>query len=464
MISWDVDDRPATLRARAYMLGMRIARDKQAFEGEEHTLQVARQRQQSGNCPPTRLTRWVSGIRETRRDGMTVWTVRPRRTRPVARVFYVHGGGYVHPLTADYWLLVRDLARAGIEVVVPAYPLAPDATVDTVLPALQRLAEESLAGLPTVLMGDSAGGALVLVLAQLLRDAGGAQPAGVVMLSPWLDATLDEDAVAGLEASDPMLAESGLRAAGRWWAGSRSPADPLVSPVNGDVHDLPPLDVFIGDKDILRPAVDDLVAKARVQDADLRLHEVRAMFHVWMTRRIPEARRTRQALVRIVRERVGAGAVPGATWHFEQQVTVNAPAAEVWARVVTPEGINDEMRPVMTMTLPRGAQSVTIDTITVGQPIGRAPLRLGGLIPFEYDDLLVAELEPGRRFREESTMLSMRAWIHDRTVEPAGNRTVVTDRVTFEPRLPLSVAGPVLSGVIQAFFAHRHRRLRRYFG
>ena len=76
----------------------------------------------------------------------------------------------------------------------------------------------------------------------------------------------------------------------------------------------------------------------------------------------------------------------------------------------------------------------------------------------------MVELEPGRRFREQSTMLSMRAWTHDRTVEAAGERTIVTDRVAFEPRLPLRVAGPLLKQIIQAFFAHRHRRLRRYFG
>lgn len=152
------------------------------------------------------------------------------------------------------------------------------------------------------------------------------------------------------------------------------------------------------------------------------------------------------------------------TWHFERQVTVNAPAADVWARVVTPEGINEEMRPVMTMTLPRSARGITIDSIQVGQPVGRALLRLGGLIPFDYDDLVVVELEPGRRFREESTMLSMRVWTHDRTVQPAGGRAVVTDRVAFEPRLLLRLAGPLLKQAIQAFFAHRHRRLRRYFG
>ena len=61
------------------------------------------------------------------------------------------------------------------------------------------------------------------------------------------------------------------------------------------------LDLFIGDRDILRPAVD--VLTERVQDArvDLHVHEVTSMLHVWMTRAIPEARRTRTQLVELVR-------------------------------------------------------------------------------------------------------------------------------------------------------------------
>ena len=116
-----------------------------------------------------------------------VWTARPRRDEPLARVVYIHGGGYVHPLTADYWRLIRSLTKAPAEVVVPAYPLAPDATVDDVLPRLLELVTAVSAAapaLPTLLMGDSAGGALVLVLAARLRDHGGGQLAGVVALSP----------------------------------------------------------------------------------------------------------------------------------------------------------------------------------------------------------------------------------------------------------------------------------------
>jgi monoterpene epsilon-lactone hydrolase len=234
---------------------------------------------------------------------MVRWTVRPRRRQPVARVLYLHGGGYVHPLTRDYWRLVRALVRAPAEVVVPAYPLAPSATVDQVVPRLLELADELLHDpeeLPLVLMGDSAGGALVLVLAQHLRDAGASRPALVVGLCPWLDARLEESEVGDLEPTDPMLATSGLRAAGRWWAGPRDPGDPVVSPLFGDLSGLPPVHVWIGDRDILRPAVDRLEQEASRVDAGLVVHEVSAMFHVWMTRWVPEGRRTRRALRQLV--------------------------------------------------------------------------------------------------------------------------------------------------------------------
>ena len=235
---------------------------------------------------------------------MTVWTAAPRRRAPRVRVLYLHGGGYVHPLTADYWRLVRALVRTPAEVVVPCYPLAPDATVDDVVPRLLSLVRQAAGSdLPLVLMGDSAGGALVLVLARLLADEGGPPVAGVVCLSPWLDATLDEDEVQDLEASDPMLAESGLRAAGRWWAGAREPSDPLVSPQHVTLDGLPPVDVLIGDRDILRPAVERLADRARDADVQVRVHERTSMFHVWMTRAIPEGRRTRRDLVALLRAR-----------------------------------------------------------------------------------------------------------------------------------------------------------------
>lgn len=148
----------------------------------------------------------------------------------------------------------------------------------------------------------------------------------------------------------------------------------------------------------------------------------------------------------------------------ERQSVVDAPVERVWARIVTPEGINHELRPWMTMSMPRGAESLTVDTVPVGEPIGRCWLRLFGVVPFDYDALTIAELWPGQGFHEESTMLSMRLWRHERSVtsEDKG-KTLVHDRLTFELRAPMRLLTPVVASGIRALFGHRHRRLALHF-
>lgn len=147
----------------------------------------------------------------------------------------------------------------------------------------------------------------------------------------------------------------------------------------------------------------------------------------------------------------------------ENDVDVAATPDAVWARVVDAEGINHEMRPWMTMRMPRGTAGLTIETIPLGRPVGRAWLRLFGLIPFDYDHLTIVELEPGKRFLERSTMLSMRHWEHERTLVPVPGGTRVSDRVILEPRLPIPGMAAILARFVDAFFKHRQRRLRAHF-
>jgi hypothetical protein len=141
---------------------------------------------------------------------------------------------------------------------------------------------------------------------------------------------------------------------------------------------------------------------------------------------------------------------------------LNASPSEVWDRVITPEGINDEMRPYLRMTLPPGVDEITPESIEIGVPIGRSWILLFGLLPFDYDDVTLARLEPGCGFLERSKMLSQRSWEHERTLEPVGGGCLVTDRVSWQPRLGLP-ARP-LRPVIGWFFRHRHKRLRQHFG
>lgn len=140
---------------------------------------------------------------------------------------------------------------------------------------------------------------------------------------------------------------------------------------------------------------------------------------------------------------------------------VPASAAEVWARVSTMQGVNAELAPLVRMTHPPGMDRLDPARIRLGERLFRSWILLFGVLPIDYDDLTLVRLEPGRGFLEDSPFLSQRRWVHERTLDAVPGGCRVTDRVSFEPRLP--VGGRILQAVFHAVFRHRHRRLRRAF-
>ena len=118
--------------------------------------------------------------------------------------------------------------------------------------------------------------------------------------------------------------------------------------------------------------------------------------------------------------------------------------------------------------MPREMGEATIDDVSVGEPLGRSWILLAGLVPVDYDDLCLAELEPGRRFRERSSTSTLRTWVHERTVEPAGEGAcTVTDRLEWEAkRLVAALPGSerLVAAIVGFLFRHRHRRLARRWG
>jgi hypothetical protein len=147
---------------------------------------------------------------------------------------------------------------------------------------------------------------------------------------------------------------------------------------------------------------------------------------------------------------------------FRIESSLGAGPAAVWERAMSAEGINAELGPLLRMTVPRGLDSLDLHGLEPG-PLGRSWLLLFGLIPVDYDDIGLARIEPGRGFLERSTMLSMRLWEHERTIEAGeGGGATIADRLAWEPRLPLP--GRLLRPLIAALFRHRHERLRRHFG
>ena len=109
-------------------------------------------------------------------------------------VLYTHGGAYVSPLSEPHWEIVGQLIEAGgAAVTVATYPLAPEHTHEAAYQLLERVYRGLLTRVPherIVLCGDSAGGGLALGQALYYRDRSLPTAGHVVLLAPWLDATL----------------------------------------------------------------------------------------------------------------------------------------------------------------------------------------------------------------------------------------------------------------------------------
>jgi hypothetical protein len=147
---------------------------------------------------------------------------------------------------------------------------------------------------------------------------------------------------------------------------------------------------------------------------------------------------------------------------IEEHGLLAAPPERVRERITTPAGINDEFRPFLRMTFPADVDQLTPETAPVGKRLFRSWILLLGVLPVDYDDITLVSIEPGRGFHERSAMGSQRVWEHERTIVAEGEGCRVTDRVSFEPRLP-GTAGLTLV-LARRVFVHRHRRLRRAFG
>jgi ligand-binding SRPBCC domain-containing protein len=149
------------------------------------------------------------------------------------------------------------------------------------------------------------------------------------------------------------------------------------------------------------------------------------------------------------------------SYSFSISTPLQASAQQVWAHASTFAGVNRELWPIAQMTFPPAMRRLTPEAIPLGRTAFRSWILLFGLVPVEFDDFMLVDLEPGRGFSEVSRMLGMREWRHRRNVESAGGGCVLRDEVTMLPRWPW--IGWLQAQVYQQIFQWRHRTLRRLF-
>jgi monoterpene epsilon-lactone hydrolase len=217
--------------------------------------------------------------------GETVWAPDAAASGPV--LLYLHGGGFIACSPETHRPLVSSLVRRiGGRAYVPSYRLAPEHPFPAALQDAKAayrflLDHEGIAPSQLVIAGDSAGGGLALSLALSIRDEGWPLPAAVMTFSPWTDLAATGGSLDENSERCAMFAGDTIRRAATFYVGGADPTSPLLSPMYGDFHGLPPLLVHASHDEVLRDDAIRVATAAREAGVPVELELWPHVPHVW---------------------------------------------------------------------------------------------------------------------------------------------------------------------------------------
>ncbi|PKM88439.1 MAG: alpha/beta hydrolase [Firmicutes bacterium HGW-Firmicutes-10] len=224
----------------------------------------------------------------------TVYTMHPKSAKSSVCVLYLHGGAYIYGIESfHYDFIDRLIKTTGCSVILPDYPLAPYYTFKDVYDMIESLYKEIFLQEDVehiILMGDSAGGGIALGLAQSLKNKKIKQPDKIILLSPWLDVTMENPEIESVDKKDPILGISGLKLAAKAYAGDVDQKDPLISPIYGNMEGLADICLFTSTNDLLNPDARKFKQIMDEKNIDLRYEEYAGLFHDWMLFELKESK------------------------------------------------------------------------------------------------------------------------------------------------------------------------------
>jgi acetyl esterase/lipase len=268
------EDRATMAKIRAMAAPAKCVLERAAFDALiEHT-------------PPVQGVTYEAGVV----GGVAGWWCRPLHQTPGAVILYLHGGAYIVGTARAYRHFVGQIAqRVHRAAFIPDYALAPERP----FPAAFNDAEAAYAGLldqgfgDVVLVGDSCGGGLALILTSLTVAAKGRNPTlspkRVAVMSPWTDLALTGMTMETLADADPFLTKAALASAASQYLGRHDPRDPKASPFYGNLEGLPPIRVDVGEDEILLDDARRYAERVALVDGEVQIHTWEGMPHVFPT-------------------------------------------------------------------------------------------------------------------------------------------------------------------------------------
>lgn len=239
------------------------------------------------------------------------WIAAPGSRRDKVLIYF-HGGGFqVGSVASHRGLIARLSAAAGARALGVDYRLVPEhrfpAQIEDARAVFAWLLEQGFAGTDIALVGDSAGGGLVVSLMIAARDAGLPLPAAAAIMSPWTDMEASGESYETRADRDPIHQRPMLQAMARAYLGREGdPRDPLASPIHANLAGLPPLLIQVGDRETVLDDARVLAERARADGVEVELEVWDGMIHVFQlyAEELPEASRAIEMIGAFLRDRL----------------------------------------------------------------------------------------------------------------------------------------------------------------
>lgn len=231
-------------------------------------------------------------------EGRSVWTCDPKAGATDRVYVHQHGGGYVYGIAAIHYMSLQELAdQAGMTVIMPDYPLPPQARAPGILEWSDRQFSSVVDhyGLDKVVLGGcSAGGNMTLALLQRRIARGEGNPEIITLWSPWVDLTPADVAPTKADDTEALITPFGLEPAVSTYLGQSGMdrSDPVISPLFADLSAMPTLNIITGEQDILYPSIVEFAEKAKTVGKLGHYITEPDYGHYWMFYPVPDRHRT----------------------------------------------------------------------------------------------------------------------------------------------------------------------------
>lgn len=218
-------------------------------------------------------------------------------------ILYCPGGAFVYGPTDINWKFCAKIAKeTQLRTFLIDYPKAPETQIEEInanIDAVYNHLAEQKSIKNIVLIGDSVGGTLLMLLIQrVLKSHGIIKSKDIILISPVVDCSMTNPNIADRDKNDIMLSLKGVLSAKQMCAENIDLKSEIISPIYGNFKNFIDTYIFIAENDIMQPDQELLIEKLIAENTFVKVFRGNKNFHIWPL--LPYMKEAKESLNEII--------------------------------------------------------------------------------------------------------------------------------------------------------------------